>query len=506
LQYGAILTTLYTAWLQSGFFAFLRKIHVPFKNAYNDLALVKLARRHDSMQDKYDRSLFARIINFLLDLMRRIIAAIANVLRPAFSSSIFVKLCSGSVFLNFEFMLGAFICGMFIAPHSYWSNSYAVLAAFGFLALYLILVGCGKRKLLAPSKLGLPLAIFAITLVLSLLFSFARADSERILLFFITAFVLAYVIAADITEEKQLTKLMAFIYIAVMLTSMYAIIQRKFGLVYASASFTDLLINSNMPGRVTSTLDNPNNYSEFIILFMPLCAAFAGSRKKPWLTVLLFLGLAFPAVGILMTYSRSGWISLMLAAFVYIWLRNKKLIPAFIVLAVLAIPFLPASILNRITSIFTSFFGSGYMDSSASHRLKLWEAVGYMIRDYGVTGIGLGPKAFAAVYPSYSVMGASDGAYHTQSLFLELIVEAGVLGLISFVWMALRNIKNCVIAHRSASGTVYFVLIACAASFIGIAFSCIVEYIWFYPRILFAYFILFGISLAAINMAAEQKS
>ena len=146
------------------------------------------------------------------------------------------------------------------------------------------------------------------------------------------------------------------------------------------------------------------------------------------------------------------------------------------------------------------------MDSSASHRLKLWEAVGYMIRDYGVTGIGLGPKAFAAVYPSYSVMGASDGAYHTQSLFLELIVEAGALGLISFVWMALRNIKNCVIAHRSASGTVYFVLIACAASFIGIAFSCIVEYIWFYPRILFAYFILFGISLAAINMTAEQKS
>ena len=160
---------------------------------------------------------------------------------------------------------------------------------------------------------------------------------------------------------------------------------------------------------------------------------------------MLLLGLAFPAVALIMTYSRSGWISLMLAAFVYIWLRNKKLIPLFIALALLAIPLLPSTIITRLTSIVTSFLGSsGHIDSSAQHRFALWQGVEYMIRDYGVSGIGLGPTAFASLYPLYAQPLAIDGAAHTQSLYLELILETGILGFVSFMWLALRSIKNSI--------------------------------------------------------------
>lgn len=506
MQYGVILTAFYSAWVGSGFFALLKKIYAPFYRAYNNLAIVRFARRSDAVQAAYEGSFFAGIVRFCLRLIVKIISAVAGLFRNASQSSLIVRLCRGSVFLNFEFMLGAFICIMFIVPHSYWSNSYAVLAAVGFLGLYLILAACGKRPLLMPDKLGFPLLLFVLSLAASLLFSHDRGDSARIMLFFVSALIFMYVIAADITDEKRLKKLMAFIYIAVMVTSAYAVIQRVFGLVYASASFTDLTLNSNMPGRVTSTLDNPNNFSEFIVLFMPLCAAFAGAQKKPVMSVMLFVGLALPAVGILMTYSRSGWVSLALAAAVYVWLRNKKLIPVLIVLALLAIPFLPSSIISRLTNVFTSYFGSGYIDSSVNHRFSLWAGVMDMIRDFGITGIGLGPESFAIVYPNYSLSGAIDGAYHTQSLYFELIVELGVLGFVSFIWMAVRNIKNILVAQKNAAGTAGFVLIACAAAFIGIAFSCIVEYIWFYPQVLFAYFILFGISLAAINISGSQKN
>ncbi len=452
------------------------------------------------MQKAYENSALAGIFRWFFNLMVRAVRAVYKPLARLSETSVIVRLCRGSVFLNFEFLLGAYICAMFIMPHEMWNNSYFILAAAGFLVLYLILCGCGKRTLLTPDKLGFPLLLFAVILCLSLLFSHARSDSMRIVIFFIASFAFTYVIASDITDDKRLAKLMAFIYIAVILTALYAIAQRVFGLVWADASYTDLTINGDIPGRVTSTLDNPNNYAEFLILFVPLCAGFAGSRKNTAACTLLFIGLIFPAVALLMTYSRSGWISLMLAAFVYIWLRNKKLIPVFFMLAIAAIPFLPSSITSRIASMFTRFSSTGYVDSSFVHRLNLWEAVGYMIRDFGITGIGLGPKAFAAVYPDYSVMGTNDGAFHTQSLYLELIVSIGVLGFVSFVWAILRTIKNSVIAYRKASGTAYFALVACISSFIGIAFSCIVEYIWFYPRIMFAYFILLGISYAAINM------
>ena len=328
------------------------------------------------------------------------------------------------------------------------------------------------------------------------------SDTLRILLFFAAAFIFTYVIAADMRDAKQLFKLLAFIYSAVVVTAVYAIIQRKFNLVYADASLTDLTINSGIPGRVTSTLDNPNNYAEFLVLFMPLCAAFAGTRKNQLSCVALLIGLVFPAVALIMTYSRSGWISLMLAALIYIWLRNKKLIPLFIALALLAIPFLPSTIVTRLTTIVTSFLGSsGHIDSSAQYRFQLWESVGYMIRDYGVNGIGLGPASFASLSPLYDTV---DGAVHTQSQYFELILETGILGFVSFMWLILRCIKDSVIARRRADGLVRALLIACTAAFVGIAFSCIVEYLWFYPRVLFAYFILLGITFAAIFMANPE--
>ena len=40
---------------------------------------------------------------------------------------------------------------------------------------------------------------------------------------------------------------------------------------------------------------------------------------------------------------------------------------------------------------------------------------------------------------------------------------------------------------------------ACLAGFCGIAVLSVFEYIWYYPRILFAFFILYGISAACLR-------
>lgn len=506
LQNSVILSSIYRCWLDSRFFALLELIWTPLRNAYNDLFIVKLLRKPDTVQQAYSHSALAQVLRFICNIVVKLIAAIAKPFKNAAGTSLIVKLCSGSKILNFEFLLGAFICAMFIAPHEIWNNGYALIGSFGFLLLYFIMVGLGKRELMYPEKLGFPFVLFFLSLVLSILFSHATSDSMRVLLFFICSFVFMYVIASDISDIKRLEKLMAFLYIALILMSLYAIAQRVFNLVYVNASYTDLKANVGVPARVTSTLDNPNNYAEFIILFLPLCAAFAGTRKNVVLSTLLCIGLAFPALGLVMTYSRSGWISIVLAVFVYVWLRNKKLIPALIILGLLAIPFLPASVMTRITSLTNGLFNGGHMDLSSAHRLALWQGVLYIMRDFGVVGIGLGPDSFAVIYPDYAQPGAIGGAFHTQTLYFELIVEAGLLCFISFMWMALRNIKNLIIVRRGSGAAIKPVLIACAAAFIGIAFSCCVEYIWFYPRDMFAYFILFGISIAAINIAQKKKN
>jgi O-antigen ligase len=118
-----------------------------------------------------------------------------------------------------------------------------------------------------------------------------------------------------------------------------------------------------------------------------------------------------------------------------------------------------------------------------------------------LTGIGLGPETFNDVYPAYARKWATEGVFHSQMLYLELFLELGALGFISFIWLMLRSIKNAACAlTRTGSPKIKFALTACCASFIGIAADAFVEYIWYYPRVLFAFFILLGICLAATRM------
>ena len=60
-------------------------------------------------------------------------------------------------------------------------------------------------------------------------------------------------------------------------------------------------------------------------------------------------------------------------------------------------------------------------------------------------------------------------------------------------------------AIRHADPLVRNVLIACVSSLVGVSFVCAAEYIWFYPRVMFAFFILLGVTLAAVKLAEESK-
>lgn len=296
--------------------------------------------------------------------------------------------------------------------------------------------------------------------------------------------------------------ILGMLYAAVLFTACYAVVQRVMG-VSVSSSFTDLALNAGVPGRVYSTLDNPNNYAEFLVLMTPLAAVWAINVKITWknlpLSLPLCLALAVPMAALLMTYSRGEWIAIVIAAVVFSYYSEKKIIPLLFLAAALAVPFMPESVITRFLTIFT------LEDTSNSHRIDLWRSVLPMLRDYGITGIGLGPVSFAIIFPGYAEGLARTGAYHTQMLYLELIVETGLLGFISFMWFYLRTIKNsaCTLV-RSRSKPLRLALTACAASLTGIAFSSVVEYIWFYPRVLFAFFLLCGFAIGFTNLDDSQ--
>jgi len=501
---SSVLAKVYDIWLKSTAFAILQSIYHAFSVAFRNNRLIHLFVRDSRIESIYESSAFARILKYIFDLIYSLIAWIAAPFKRAVPGSSFAAFCrccvKDSFFCSYETLLGGFILLMYAIPHAYWSNTYALLGAIALTGLYFILVGTGAREPYYIHQMGLPLLLFAIACVLGVVIAVDKGDAFRVFLFYATALLLLYVIAADVTTEKRLMRLLFLIYAAVIFTSLFAVLQRIVG-VAADALLTDLGANWGLPGRVYSTLDNPNNYAEFLVLLTPAAAVFAARYKEnKFLRCCFLCGMAFPFLALLMTYSRSCWLSMLLTCVVFVYYANKKLLPAFILLCIAAIPFLPNSVIMR----FMTIFNGG--DSSTSFRFYIWDGTIKMVRDFGLTGIGLGPNSFAVIYPDYANDVAANSVPHSHMVYMELILEMGILGFISFMWFMLRLWKDTAVSLLSTrSGLVRLALTACLAGLVGIALAFSVEYVWYYPRTLFAYFILAGIAAAGIRMERSEK-
>ncbi len=500
LQYS-VPGKLYAYWLNSRVFAAICAFCLPFSRAAEHSVVLRALGRDSRLERMYAGSLIAKLLKLIFDIIIYVPKRILGVFTPYATSSTIVRSVQGSAIMKLPFMLGAFAFLMFVMPHSLWSNSYALLGTVGLFGLYLLSVSLNAREIVYPSQLGLPFLLFVMSCLISLLFTRSFSDSFRVLLFFASAFLLHYLMRAIITDVKSLRTVLGFLYLALIVTAFYACIQAIIG-VEIDVTLTDIENNVGVPGRVYSTLDNPNNFAEYIIIFTPLAAAFAMNVKRPFLRLCACSLLVLPLLAMVLTYSRAAWFALLLAAVVFIFFANKKILPIFFLAALLAIPFLPESVVVRILSI---FYGN---DTSMAHRLYLWQGIEMLLKDnfHWLTGIGMGPETFAEVYPSYVRYGAEEGVFHSQMQYLEVILELGLLGGISFIWMLCRDIKDSTLTYyRESEPLVKLAAAASCASLIGLLLSFAVEYVWYYPRILFAFFILTGI-LSAVVSISKAKS
>lgn len=499
----SMLGKLYSIWLNSYTFYLLFMLYHWIGNLCSNSFVVQFITRDSRLEQLYADSLFSRIVNAIGRAILNLAGIITNGFLRLNSGSVNERLIGNQIkssrLLRLESLLGIFFLLMFATPHSNWSNSYALLSVVALLLVYFLLCTVGVKQPVKLSELGIPLLLFAVACVISLVSSYYRSDSLRVLIFYITAFLLIYVITAIITDTKKLMVLLGFVYAIVFITGSYGVVQNYFG-VAVNASYTDLAANVGVPGRVFSSLDNPNNFAEVLVIFTPLAAAFAATRKNTVARILLSCGVAVPVIALVMTYSRSCWVSAILAIAVFVYFSNKKLIPAAILVGLIAIPFLPGSVITRFSTLLT------LSDASSKFRIKIWTGVIELLKNHLPSGIGLGPYSFAIIYQRFAIGTAKAGVAHSHMVYMELLVETGVFGFLSFMWYYLRQIKNTAVAlHRTVDRQLKTALIAGVSSLVGIAFAFGVEYVWYYPRTMFSFFILMGICAASLRIQKQEQ-
>ena len=122
-----------------------------------------------------------------------------------------------------------------------------------------------------------------------------------------------------------------------------------------------------------------------------------------------------------------------------------------------------------------------------------------------VTGAGLGADAVRQAVRLNSLYQGAAPFVHAHNTFLQIWAETGLVGLLSFLgsifWTmkeTARAVKTCrdpAARHLAIGGT---------AAILGSMVCGLADYLWTYPRIMFVFWFVFALTLAAIKVCKAE--
>jgi O-antigen ligase len=401
--------------------------------------------------------------------------------------SLSAKIIKGSV-LNykgrfFEHSVCAFIFIAMIVPHGYWNNGYLLIGALGLLAVYAIQISAGLRDSFRFKDIPAAIVVFALVAGLSLFTGYGGGDSLRISTILASCILISVLVQAVITSKESLRLVIFSLALSVLFTALYGIYMYNSGL-EVRLEFIDTSMGMGA-SRLYSTMDNPNNYAEFLIMLLPLTVGAIFACKKDFWRLVLAGVTAVGLLALVLTSSRSAYLAVVLAAAFFVLLANKRLVPFFAVLMLFAIPFVPERIVARIMTI--------GRDTSSIFRLWIWQGAMETLRRFWLFGIGMGPVAFARIYRTYAHELALP-AMHSHNLFMQIWIELGVFGIIAFIFLMFTTIKGAAVtAINTKDSEIKYYSIGAASGLIAVLAMGLVEHIWFYPRVMLTFWIVIGI-------------
>lgn len=180
-----------------------------------------------------------------------------------------------------------------------------------------------------------------------------------------------------------------------------------------------------------------------------------------------------------------------------IWHRIILALISSFTLVLIAIP----KITKRLLSIFML-----RGDSSTSFRMNVYNSSWQMFCDNWFLGIGAGNQTFREIYGLYMLTGFD--ALSTYSVPLEIAVESGIFGLISFLTFIVLFLLDCFNFIKSKLDTIELTdkIIICSSILllIGVMTHGLFDTIFYRPQVQFLFWTMIAIASSTINK--KQKS
>jgi len=264
---------------------------------------------------RWNTSLSAGILEGIFDLPNKIFKMVYknkdNKLKESISVSLFIK-AFALILNNLHTIAALMLLVVLIVPHNMWNNMYSTLGVVLLFLLFAIRGIVRDEDIISLKIFGFYLCIYVLAIITAQIFSVFPGETLRFFIFYATCFILA----------------------------VYGIWQKISG-VQVNLSEVDINANEGLPGRIFSTMDNPNNYAEILVMLLPFFAVVILNAKSVFKKAVYLCLMIPPLLSLVLTFSRSSWIGFAAAVMVFIFFKNKKLLPFLIIAGAAMVPFLP---------------------------------------------------------------------------------------------------------------------------------------------------------------------
>lgn len=200
----------------------------------------------------------------------------------------------------------------------------------------------------------------------------------------------------------------------------------------------------------------------FLIMFIPLCWAFAILDHSLNTKAFVMIAGALATGCLLITQSRAGLVALLIELWVFAWLFRKRVawIVAGAVTGLFLLGFVIVAYVDRTStegplSELRTIVPFRTTTRSVEHRYDIWSFYLSEIAQHPVVGIGYGSETPRLRYPREAESIKSGDLpirnMGTHNIFLYMALHVGIPGLLLFLWVVTALVRQLVMYYRCAA-------------------------------------------------------
>jgi len=284
--------------------------------------------------------------------------------------------------------------------------------------------------------------------------SFNRAGSVFMVSMYLLFALTYFAVRNALRTKEMIFGVFATLAASGLFVALYGVYQQLTGNFNPAAAWLDETMFGG-GGRIYSTLDNPNVLGQYLIFTILIALALVYVYRSYFHKTAAVGVFGVAMLCIVFTQSRGAWLGLLFAIAVFALLHDRRLV----VLGIIALLFMPLILPEAVLMRFLSIGDTA--DGSTLFRVQIWQASILMVRDFWISGIGLGEGAFSRIYQMYAFNAVVSP--HSHNLYLQILIDMGIAGITVFMLVLVCLYKNMLLSIKKMGRLAALPAALCAA-------------------------------------------